>query len=150
MGNRRQGPCTGIHRHQALVPMCLQSPPARERRLLVCSLRPAPHCSAGQGGALSSGGSFLGPGLRAGSAPLPVIATAGPTFANCTLGNRPGSWFTELPGKRQLRVHMKGILGKPPHPPSFPCPSSLCCAGFVGRRGPGFSALFVQCVQNQL
>lgn len=33
--------------------VCSLRPPG-ERRLLVCSLRPAPHCSAGQGGALSS------------------------------------------------------------------------------------------------
>ena len=117
------------------------SSPARQPRSLVLS------CPAGPWTLWVVREAFPGPRVMRLSG---VMATAGHMFTNCTLVNCPRSWFTELPGKWQLWVHMKGILEKSLSPPSFPCWRILCCelllqlAARMGlsRGGWAFSLLY--------
>lgn len=66
---------------------------------------------------------------------LSPMKAAGHVSPNCTLGNCPRAWFTELPEKGQLWVHMEGIPGKslPLLPPCW----STCAARNLGGVGAG-------------
>ena len=113
------------------------SSPARQPRSLVLS------CPAGPWTLWAVRQAFPGPRVMCLSR---VMAPAGHMFTNC-----PRSWFTELPGKWQLWVHMKGILEKSLCPPSIPCWRILCSellqqlAARMGLSGGGWAFSLLYC-----